>query len=101
MRVILAGFEGEDNSSKKLLDCVNAGDQKIYLKNDKMICVKQVIDVMEPGDRIDGRVDRRIGRGPKKALLWPGPGESVRNIFDMRRVIGGRRCGISVTSIYR
>lgn len=32
MRVILAGFEGEDNSSKRLLDCVNAGDQKIYLK---------------------------------------------------------------------
>ena len=52
MRVILAGFEGEDNSSKRLLDCVNAGDQKIYLKNDKMICVKQIIDVMEPGDRI-------------------------------------------------
>ena len=52
MRVILAGFEGEDNSSKRLLDCVNAGDQKIYLKNDKMICVKQIIDVLEPGDRI-------------------------------------------------
>lgn len=49
--IIIAGFQGNDNSSKRLLDYLRFDNIfKIYLENNKEKCVKQVLDVIKDGD---------------------------------------------------
>lgn len=52
MKLLLAGFEGYNNSAKILLDAIDVCADKIYLHNDKIISVQQIVDVMENYDLI-------------------------------------------------
>lgn len=50
MKNLLIGFEGDTNSSKLLLDEITSDFNKIYLINDKLRSVRQVVDVLETED---------------------------------------------------
>lgn len=50
MRLLLAGFEGLNNSAKRLLDAVNLGADKIYLHNDEVISARQIIPLIDNYD---------------------------------------------------
>lgn len=51
MSIILAGFQGNDNSAKRLLDCMRFDSiLKLYLENNKDKCVRQVLDAIKDGD---------------------------------------------------
>ncbi len=47
MKNLLIGFEGDTNSTKLLLDGISSDFNKIYLLNDKLKSVKQVVEVLE------------------------------------------------------
>lgn len=49
MKILFAGFEGKNNSSKLLVDKLNTFD-KIYLKNDKDISCKQLNEKLQNND---------------------------------------------------
>lgn len=52
MRVLAAGFEGDDNSAKVLLDRLPDSIHKLYLKNNKQVSVAQLLKTAEKYDAI-------------------------------------------------
>ena len=46
MEIVVAGFDGERNSSKILIDTLPSNYKKIYLKNDKLQSVHQIKDIL-------------------------------------------------------
>lgn len=52
MKVLAAGFKGEDNSAKVLLDHLPDSIHKLYLENNKQVSVAQLLKAAEKYDEI-------------------------------------------------
>ena len=51
-KILFAGFEGNDNSAKVLLDKFSSSEcvQKLYLKNDFSVCASQITEHIQKED---------------------------------------------------
>ena len=52
MIIVIAGFEGNKNSAKRLLDRLPSSFQKLYLKNNKPVSVSQITTVLGKADYV-------------------------------------------------